>query len=624
MLLAVELMLAITPVARLSDSCDLFRDTSTHLVRGDTANKCPASKPQSEVEQVQNADKAEHGASAHSIQHPQTSNDDYSSRLEISAESATVAFCKFVKNTVSGPEGALFVAEALWKLSHDENRFAKFRAWRIENYDEELEAAVVRSAEQHLSRWIFSKHRSFEFEYDDSGNIYFDTDAKFGGVHFNTPSLRSLADFRSLSLCLGLYTKNERVCHLWHVLCIVFPALRKLCLQKGMRYGINAWDIKDIGSCVGVEVLKMDYYIKTGDLVLLKNSKVSRSIDTLVLRGQTLQDADIDAIGSFSMRILIFYYTAENARSYTLAKILENEAIAACLEGLHIVLTGDTSISAWEASAIAGLRNVRSLTLRAEASNCGERVAGILKDTPISIGLRGLTLDLPDISPSDIDIIANLSLVSLSLSCRNVTSRHLSRIAAGPAGVSITHLELENTDVNTIFGDLAALKNLRSLRLSRYTASAWPIPSLAQFDACARNLKRLELVNEKLFCLLESFIAAKSDLEELVLAVDNLGESELSSLLRGKEKLRTLEIVGGSVMGYGVGMIAGLRALTSLSIKDAAMSYEDLVMLVDGTDLRRRLQKKLKLRVKVVPFDKRKITALYGYGFEYVDGVVFN
>ena len=217
--------------------------------------------------------------------------------------------------------------------------------------------------------------------------------------------------------------------------------------------------------------------VEMGEIRLLSGSEIS-STGTLILENLRLDDTDIDAIGGFDMHELFFYRTPRDAHNNNLAKILERELVADYLTSLHIIFVDYTDISIRETNAISSLRGVRALSLKAELRECKVCISRILDGTPISAGLKELTLDLPAILPSDLDVVAGMNIDFLSVSCRNFTSEHLSRIGARTADSPITRLEIKGADANDVFEGLTAFRNLRSLKLERYTASAWPWPDL--------------------------------------------------------------------------------------------------------------------------------------------------
>ena len=537
-------------------------------------------------------------------------------------------FCEYLKNTISRSAGIRRVAAALWYLSLDADKLAQFRAQRVASYDEELEGAVAKSM-AHVIEKILSKFGSFVLETDGYAGVSISRIGDTGEIRFRMQVLRTMGDVKSLSVFInggehGI-SENVWVHQAWHVLRVMFPALCNLHLGEDSVAGrkLIPSEIRSVGRCTGVAELAISSCIDAGQLKHLRGSAVSKDVDTLILQGQRLQDPDVDAIGSFSMHELSFYHTADDANNSGLARLLEHKKVAARLTKLHVVFLDNTGISTREASAIASLGSIQTLSLKAEESECKGCVARILDGTPASAELRELALAFDDLSPSDLDVVAGLGIESLQLSCRNVTDRHLSRIGTGLAGSSITRLEIGNAAADSIFRGLVAFRRLRNLRLSQYTASSDFTPDLALLLAATRQLRRLELINKNLLNPLVALVAAKSNLEELVLAVDELSESELALILTDKDKLRILEITGGSVTGYGVGVITDLYALTNLRIENAAMSYNDLVKLVSRGGLQRRLQRNFRLHIRMPWLDKQRIDVLCKYGLEYNRGAFF-
>ena len=370
----------------------------------------------------------------------------------------------------------------------------------------------------------------------------------------------------------------------------------------------------EISSCVG-----------TGKMKHLKGSAVASSIEALILHGgQTLEWSDLDAIGSFSMRELVFYHGVTDARDHSIAKLFEHKKIADRLQRLHVKFTQGTGISADELDAVAGLENLQVLSLLAEKSECKDCISRVLKGMSDNTKLKELAFAFENISPTELDPIASLSIESLALSCKSITGEHLSRVGAGAAGSSITSIGLKNADVNSIFDGLSAFKSLDNLRLVQYTASANPEPEFSALLAGLPSLRRLELVNEQLLPPLEKIFAAMSNIEELVLSIKEVTDSELASILADKHELKALEITNGKVAGGAVHAILGLDTLTSLKIQNVAMSYDNIVELIKSGNLQRRVQNRLRPDIKVPLSEQSKIDYLRYYDIGYSDGKVIS
>ena len=536
------------------------------------------------------------------------------------------AIRRFLKYGILWDNGTRYVASLLWYLSQDESRFAQFRTQRIGSYDEELEKSVAKSMVYTLGK-ILKMSGSFIVTTEGRRNIRMFRTGNNSGVSFDVPSIRTLADFKSLSIIItdkGLeINENVWIHQVWHAMRVMFPALKELNLSKGEYRGrdLTAEEMVSVGRCVGMKKLRILGCVGMEEMWHLNGSTVGGSIDTLVLKDLRLSGLDIDTIGGFSMRGLFFYRTVKNAYNYNLAGILEQKLLADRLTRLYITFVDDIDISSREANAISSLRNVQFLSLNVEKSECCECIFRILDSTPISAGLNGLALATSSISPSDFDVIANLRINFLSISCIKVTGEHLSRIGAGMAGLQIMRLEIRNADVSTIFRGITAFRNLRSLKLERYTASAWPWSDLTTIFAEHWPLRRLELFNKKLLPLPKMVASEKADLEELVLSIDELTELELSAILWNKHKLKTLEIIGGNVTGSAVPVIMDLHNLTSLRIVDANMAYSDLTILIGNGNLQRKMGRRFRLHVKMPHLDEHQVGDLCRYGLDYKDGV---
>ena len=623
MLLIAGLIFTAVSVAKLSHLHNTPRDEVINADGARILDKFPVPMPLVKTKQILVANQELHNTSAHAIWYSWT-RDSELVHAESIANSSIPNFCEYVKNTTSKPAGSRHVATALWYLSHNESKFAQFRTRRVDSYDKDLEAAVEKSMAD-VIRGILSKFGSFKIGHDDHGSIHLFKTGDHGDVSFDMPSLRTLADIESFFVfALGdAYATKENVWihHVWHAMRTIFPALRSLYLTGGPLCDRNftVKEIASIGHCVGVEQLKLNSCIDAGQLKYLNGSILGNSIDTLILGDLKLHDTDISTISGFSMRELFFYRTSVDARDNNLARILEQEPVVYRLTKLHIVLMDDTDVSAREKNAISSLRNIRALSLKGECKGC---ISHILKNAPISARLRELTLASPEGALfSDIDTVADIRVDFLSISYRKTRSVYLSRISSGAAGLSITRLEIKNAEARNIFENLPAFKNLRSLKLEQYSASVRLRSELASSLVKNKSIRRLELVNERLLPPLRRFVAKKADLEELVLSIDELDGSELAAVLADKNVLRTLEVTGGNVTGHAVSAIAGLGALTRLKIKDASMSYDDLIALAGNEDLRRRMGRKLRLRTKTPLVDKRKVDVLHVYGLDYRDGL---
>ena len=548
-------------------------------------------------------------------------------RARLVSELDISALCKYLKDTISMPAGSRRVANALWHLSLDKDKFVRFREQRIGGYDEKLEDAVLKSM-QYVIEKILAKFGSFRIEHNDHGDIRILRTGNGGTVEFETPNLGMLSSFDYFLVIIGEkeggLNENVWIHQVWHALRVMCPALREFGLMEDPDAGrkLTHTEMMSVGHCIGVQALGISTCAGPGQMRHLKGTAISNSIDTLVLRGLVLQDSDVDAISSFSMHELFFYRTSADVGSHSLAKLLEHRTIADRLAKLHLRFHRDIQISERETKALASLRNIWELTLMTERGKCNGCITRILDDTHLSTRLSVLSLTSSSVSLPDLDVVAGLSIKSLLLSCRKVTREQLLKISAGAAGLSIAELELWNTDANTIFGSLAEFGHLTTLKLRKYTASAQSLPSSAQLHAGTKQLKRLELTNDKLHNSIAMLVAIKHDLEELVLAVDELSGSELAIILTNKKKLRTLEITGGNVMGYCVSVIADLGALTSLKLRNVTMTYDGLVRLASDEKLKHRLQSKLRLRARVPPLGKQEVGVLRSHGLVYENGAV--
>ena len=566
------------------------------------------------------------GSSGRGIWHAWDSYEDWRHAKSIENVDVT-AFCRFLKHWVLWSNGPRLAASALWYLSQDEDRFAQFRARRIGSYDEQLEGAVARGMAYAVEK-ILARLGNFGITVEDHRSIRMHRNSDASSTPFDMPSIRTLADFRSFSVSVpgkGAPANEDLwIQRIWHAMCVIFPALEELHLLRDPHLGrdLTAGEMRGVGRCSGVKKLGMVDCAGTGTIKCLDGSAVSSSVRTLVLGRLRLRGSDLDTISGLSIHELFFHRTLTDAHRNSLARILEQEPVADSLEKLHIVFVDNTDISVRETNAIINLRNVQVLSLRAEKNGCGECVARILDGTPVSAGLRELHLALPALSRSDLDIVADMGIDLLSISCESLTGEHLARIGARVAGSLITRLEIKGGDASAILGGLAAFRGLTSLKLEQYTASARSRPDMSTVLAGNRSLKRLELVNKQLLPLLETFVHEKTDLEELVLSIDELDASELAAVLTDKSELKTLGITGGNVTGRAVSTIADLGALTGLEIRGASMSYGDLATLVGSGDLQRRMGRKFRLHVRTPPMDKNEADTLRRHGLVYKEGTI--
>ena len=579
-LFVVGLALIFVSVAKLSHTHGTSRGAATHS--DDTHMLGSPSAPAPPLKTKQSQFYARRESVSDGIWYSYDSSADRRDRARRAAELDLPAFCTFLKDAGSRELGDQRTSDALWYLSQNENKFTQFRAQRIESYDEKLEDTVTKSM-TYVIRWLLRMFDGVEVGADGHGGVSITCTGNASSVGFSTPSLRVLSDITSLSAHVGgrKHRAREKTwisnIHLvWHALRVMLPALRDLHLVRAPHLGRNLTfnEALSVGRAVGVKGLVIDSCAYVGMLWHLQGSRVADSIDKLVLKDAGLRGLDAEAVGTLCMRELRFHHTTDSARGDSLARILERREIMDRLTRLHIVLLDSAGISEMEADAIAGLRKIQTLSLAAEKSECAGRVARILNGTFIAARLRELSLAFSSISLVDTDAVADLNLDSLSLSCRSITDVHISRIGAGAAGKSITRLGLKNMGACLAVGELAAFRRLRSLRLEQYTVSRclWRYERAALI-AGIKQVKRLELVNRRLASLLMMLVAAKSDLEELVLAIDELKGSELRAMLENKSRLRTLEITGGSVAEVIVDMIPKLNALTRLKLSNVTITY---------------------------------------------------
>ena len=581
-----------------------------------------------ELKQAHIAGQRDHNIHLHDVWYSWIISGDWL-HAEGIAELDLQALCRYMKKTMSRSTSRRRASNILWYLSLDADKFTQFRAQRINSYDEELEKVVAKSMIYVIVE-ILAGFGDFEIGFKERRAVYIFRTGNGRKVHFKLPSFHKFGDVDDLFVLMREKehgeSENTWVHKVWHALRVMFPALRNLYMLEypHNRRNLTASEIKSVGSCVGVERLGINACVGAGQLSHLSGSAVGNSIKALIIKGLSLQDSDVDAICSLNMHELLLYHTAADARDHNLARILEHKAAADRLTKLHILFMDDTGISGREAAAIASLRNIRTLSLLVDKSECRECISRILAGTPVSAGLRELALDFPDIPPSSLDVVAGLSNVEyVLLSCKNVTGGHLSRLSAGAAGSSITRLDLMNVDVESVSGGLAAFENLTSLKLENYTAPghSWK-HDLKTLTTGTRQVRSLVLVNRWLPSSLMMLVAAKSNLEELVLAIDELSGSELHIMLTNKHRLRTLEITGGNVIGYGVDAIADLGALTTLKLENVTMAYDGIVKLVGGGSLQQKLQRRFRLHAKVPRIDGKRADALRDYGLEYSSGVV--
>ena len=626
-LLVVGLVLVVVSISKLLHTHGTSRGTAIHSGDFHAFNNLSVPMPLVKAKQTLVTDQGSHSTSADDIWYSRASVDEQK-RARLFSELNMPSFCKYLKDTISEATGSRHVANALWYLSLDEGRFVEFRSRRISGYDEELENAVAKGMAGAVER-VLNGHGNFEIKTGNSGDILIVRTRTSGSVHFEIPGIRTLSDTKTLFVRIkdNRYEVNENlwICRAWHALRVIFPALRDLFLTRDEFFGrrLAAEEMKSIGRCVGVERLGLNSCVSAGNMRHFSGSTVASSINSLLLRGLTIQSSDVEAISGFSMHKLLFYHDVEDVRDSNLAKLLECEAIADRLTVLYVLFLDDTGISAREISAIANLRNVQSLRLLAEKSESRGYIARILGDTPVAAGLRMLSLAFSTVSSSDLDAVGDIGgLEYLSLSCRRVTDKHLTRIGVRAAAASIRMFTLKHADVDTIFGGMAAFKKLSSLNLEKYTASAGFLPEWTVTLAGYKRIKRLMLVNKRLLPQLLAVIAVKQDLEELFLYIDTLSGTELAIALTNKHVLRVLRVVGGDVAEPAIGAILKLDTLASLDLKNVTMSYKDLTRLVGNENLRNRTQGRLRMHIKVSLLGKNEVDSLHRHGLGYDNGVI--
>ena len=631
LLFIVSLVVIVVSIVKLSHVHDTSRSAITHSGDARASGSLPVSMPLVKTKQALVDGQKIHGASAHEIWYLRAGRDEQE-RAKLLSELSMSAFCERLKDIASEAGGIQRVANALWYLSLDESRFAQFRSQRIDSYDEELEDAVAKGMRYVIER-ILKRFGHFGLGYNNFGNIpIFSVPSpgpgSSGSVRFEMPDPRLSSDIKSISVFIRdngqLAKKNVWIHQVWHALRVGFPALKSLHLLKDPHHGreLTVKEIKSAGRCVGVEKLGIYSCIGAGQLRHLKGSAVGNSVRGLVMLGLVPQDPDVNAISSFNVNKLSFYHSAVDAHHHSLARLLGNSVVADRLTALHVMFVQGTGTSAKEARAIAGLKNVKTLSLQAKQIVCKGCIASILNGMPISTKLQELVIAFPEISPADIDAVVGISVKKLSLACVNVTGEHISKIGAGAAGKSITTLELRNVEVGSVFKNLAALERLTSLYLGNYMVPGHPWYDLDILLAGTKQVKRLELVNKRLHSPIMMLVAGRPNLEELNLTIEDLSGSQLHTMLINKWSLRTLEITGGNVTGAAVGMIPKLHSLATLKLRNVTMSYDDVVALVDGGSLQRKLQRKFRLHANVPLLDGQRIETLRKYGLEYSNGVV--
>ena len=560
------------------------------------------------------------------------------SRVKSIQSISITAFCRFVKDAVRYPGGVLRVTWALWSLQQNESGFAQFREQRIYSYDEELEAAVARSMNGVIAG-VLAKLGNFQLGYNDHGDVrVFEAHDKLGAggngnAYFRIPNLRMLNEIESFTVLvkdnIGEVGEGVWIHQIWHAFRVLFPALKDLYLVRDPTAGrdLTVNEVISVGRCTDVRRLGMHTCIDPGRIKYLKGSAVVRGLHALILRGLRLQNLDPGMIGNIGTHNLYLYHALSGINDHELARVLRHRAFVDGLTKLSIRVTQDTDISEETAEAIAGLRNLQVLSLWAEGSECAGCVARIFDGRLVSNKFRKLVLAFSAISPSDLGAVADLGgLDTLVLSYRNITKEHLSVLGAGAAATSIRRLELEHADVCAVLGELAAFRNLVSLKLKRSTVSALPCPDVPALLAECRALKKLSIVGKKLPPPLLTLLATKHDLKVLVLVIDELSEFELATILAGKDRLRYLDIVGGSVAGDAASAVTLLSGLSTLGIRDATMSYSDILRLAGNQSFWRRMRENrgFRLRAKTQNLGEAEANVLRRHGLVYNEGTVIN
>ena len=130
MVLIVGLLLAIATIAKISRIHGASRSAVAHSGNSRATGDLSVPALRLKTGDVLAVDQSDLNTHAHDIWYSWIGSDKWkhaksTTKLELSA------FCDYVKNTISIPEGMKHVASMLWYLSLDKDKFANFREQRI-------------------------------------------------------------------------------------------------------------------------------------------------------------------------------------------------------------------------------------------------------------------------------------------------------------------------------------------------------------------------------------------------------------------------------------------------------------------------------------------------------------
>ena len=535
-------------------------------------------------------------------------------------------FSGLMKALSPGPTGSAQAARALHHWTADRRRLERLNEHRARKYDKKLENAIVanfRSAFREQIRMfnsldIMLRSNKFILVYESAGT---------GVMKFQVPDTRMLRRFGTVMMLTTEYAESNRenawIHKIWHVLSVVFPRIEKLLLAHdatGTRY-LPMGEIMSLGSAEGVKELVLHANVLPGRMKLLEKSRLAQSLETLYLEGAQLNDLDVAAISTFGIRSLRFRENTLNPSRNALAKLLEQRSIVQTLEKLRIDVVVPAAISNRICEAVAELASLRELNIVAENVACTNQLSLILRDTVVSRTLTSLHFEFASVPTSELDALRNTSLETLSIYGHYFTPEHLSALSVLPVASSVKRLELGKMDVSRFSHSLSRFKKLEWLRLVHCTTSdGWnthPVLSFAENGM----LTGLEVAGRYMFMWFEESVAAKKNLEELVLEITELSGREIAIVLGDKHALRSLSVIGGRVTEETISAILKLESLERLVLRYVDTSYETLMLLLDNKEFMERLGEGFEFYTVLFLTDEQNGTLL-SHGFTYSDGFI--